>query len=795
MKAVMWHEQVVLDNSDQALMGGDACVLEPTLSKRSASEVMAAAAKVQKRVRRLMLDSGCGIDLIGMHDLTGEEKKLISAYQELLLRTANGKTSTKDLARLKIDGLTELVEAYVLENTPSLLSLGKRCMEHGYRFSWDPYQIPRFFDPSGREIKLELINNIPYLLPTETQIVAANTGHHKFYSAFPAPIVVHEKVVAAGGDDEDDLRVMFPSLAEDNVDSMNVAKKSLSSRAPAAKAKSKAKANAKARPSVPLREERDLRAEAKSLKHLMTHLPKNPYCDACQRAKMVNVKSFRHEGIDGYEFTKFGEHITLDTMVLHGLTNRGINVNGETDAIVFYDFGTGWLDAVPVKSRTNAETLRAFREVIGDLKEVNSFSFDTEREYAPPAVQEMYCDKAREFVSTCRNVGIKVSHSTPGMPRTNAMAEAKVKLVLQGARVALREAGLEAKFWPYAVRHFCMASNLTIEKGESAFKKRFETDRFGGQIIPFGCLVDYFPTPSRRDLKRSPAGDIKLGIGEEDANAAVSSSEEDPESDVGSDVIKMTELLESGMDEDEAIRFFAEIEGRPPRCHCTSLPAETSDESEKEEWFASDEFDPKDLDELVDEDNAPDDEVPDITIDGTGKVQSYRPRGKFSPTSRPGVFLGYHCEVGSEYGKVTILLPILRISSRISTNRVSNRSNVFILPQARSILSRCSRSMKSEHGPCVWMIRLCLTVTPELSPLDTEAKKECSVSMRDELLERLMNHLTRMRSINPKPPMERKLTTGNMTHPLVYGPIMLLHRGRPWLTRVSLLVRLAQFPS
>ena len=70
-----------------------------------------------------------------MHDLTGEERKLVSAYQELLLRTANGKTSTKGLARLKVDGLIELVEAYVLDNTPSLLSLGKRCMEHGYRFS------------------------------------------------------------------------------------------------------------------------------------------------------------------------------------------------------------------------------------------------------------------------------------------------------------------------------------------------------------------------------------------------------------------------------------------------------------------------------------------------------------------------------------------------------------------------------------------------------------------------------------------------------------------------------------
>ena len=33
-------------------------------------------------------------------------------------------------------------------------------------------------------------------------------------------------------------------------------------------------------------EDRTLRAEATSLKHLMTHLPSNPYCRACQVAKM-----------------------------------------------------------------------------------------------------------------------------------------------------------------------------------------------------------------------------------------------------------------------------------------------------------------------------------------------------------------------------------------------------------------------------------------------------------------------------------------------------------------------------
>ena len=43
-------------------------------------------------------------------------------------------------------------------------------------------------------------------------------------------------------------------------------------------------------------------------------------------------------------------------------------------------------------------------------------------------------------------------HSTPGMPGTNGIADSKVELVLHGARFALRQAGLEAKFWPYACR-------------------------------------------------------------------------------------------------------------------------------------------------------------------------------------------------------------------------------------------------------------------------------------------------------------------------------------------------------
>ena len=91
MKAEMWREQVLLDDVDATTLGNDACVLELTLSKWSACEVFAAVVKTIKRVRRLMLDSGCSIDLIGLDDLSREERDLIVQNAKISLRTANGK--------------------------------------------------------------------------------------------------------------------------------------------------------------------------------------------------------------------------------------------------------------------------------------------------------------------------------------------------------------------------------------------------------------------------------------------------------------------------------------------------------------------------------------------------------------------------------------------------------------------------------------------------------------------------------------------------------------------------------
>ena len=108
-----------------------------------------------------------------------------------------------------------------------------------------------------------------------------------------------------------------------------------------------------------LRTEAEWRVDAKTLRHMLTHLAKNPYCPHCQRAKMENVKLRRKGGAAAHDMANFGDLATADTMVLRGLKDRGFH--GEADAIVFYDLATDYLDVLPVQSRSCRNTLEAFR--------------------------------------------------------------------------------------------------------------------------------------------------------------------------------------------------------------------------------------------------------------------------------------------------------------------------------------------------------------------------------------------------------------------------------------------------
>ncbi len=113
--------------------------------------------------RRWLVDTGCPIDLISRDSLHVDELSFVKqAGRGIKLNTANGVTYAEDIVAFQIDGLEDLIEAYILESTPIVMSLGKRCMDYGYSFEWKS-KIATLTTPGGKRIVLDITNDVPYM--------------------------------------------------------------------------------------------------------------------------------------------------------------------------------------------------------------------------------------------------------------------------------------------------------------------------------------------------------------------------------------------------------------------------------------------------------------------------------------------------------------------------------------------------------------------------------------------------------------------------------------------------------
>ena len=101
--------------------------------------IMCITMPIELKDRRFIMDSGSGHDLISS---TRVDRMEIDTYESsrVNFHTADGITSTATMVGLDFDTFNEPARAHVLEDTPSVLSLAKRCMEQGYTLVW----------PSGR---------------------------------------------------------------------------------------------------------------------------------------------------------------------------------------------------------------------------------------------------------------------------------------------------------------------------------------------------------------------------------------------------------------------------------------------------------------------------------------------------------------------------------------------------------------------------------------------------------------------------------------------------------------------
>eukprot|EP00969_Alexandrium_andersonii_P230433 10176200-Alexandrium_andersonii.AAC.1 len=64
--------------------------------------------------------------------------------------TAGGPADADEVVQLFIEEFGQTVEPYILESTPDVISVGMRCVRHGFSFIWPSGQCPYFVLPNGQ---------------------------------------------------------------------------------------------------------------------------------------------------------------------------------------------------------------------------------------------------------------------------------------------------------------------------------------------------------------------------------------------------------------------------------------------------------------------------------------------------------------------------------------------------------------------------------------------------------------------------------------------------------------------
>ena len=95
---------------------------------------------------------------------------------------------------------------------------------------------------------------------------------------------------------------------------------------------------------------RDLRAEAASLEHLMTHTPFNGHCPSCVRAKMVRKPARRVNRDPASTPKKFGDLVNADHIIAH--SDEAMGLTGERDALAVVDRFSNYVDCFPLMTKT-----------------------------------------------------------------------------------------------------------------------------------------------------------------------------------------------------------------------------------------------------------------------------------------------------------------------------------------------------------------------------------------------------------------------------------------------------------
>ena len=219
---------------------------------------------------------------------------------------------------------------------------------------------------------------------------------------------------------------------------------------------------------------RKLKEEAVSMAHLISHRIKNPYCQACVRGKMRHL--YTKKGAFQRELKEWGDVVTLDFVFPEDQMDDDFVMK----MLTVKDIYTNFIGAYPVDTRSEVNVRNSLKFFTGDRK-----------------IKLLYGDNAEEFEKAAETLEIPFDNSVPNRKQTNAIVERTNLYLEDQVATCLVAAGLPPCYWEFALRCYTLLHNTEKVNGQSPRELTFG-EEFQGKRIPFGALVNFKPTSSRK---------------------------------------------------------------------------------------------------------------------------------------------------------------------------------------------------------------------------------------------------------------------------------------------------------
>ena len=251
--------------------------------------------------------------------------------------TAAGEIEVKGELHIHSEALGD-IRAKLLDTDNNIVSVGQRCMDIGYDFHWPPFTPPIITRPDGKKFHCTVRRYVPYVKDdggTLCSLSATGEQSSSSSSSNRAPARDESQQQSAKNEPAVGEAALEAPEQKGHEDQLQPIKKDKND-------------------DVPL-----LKIEATSLYHMMTHSPKNPYCQACQRAKMQRKphRKSKTPVEERRQATEFADLVTGDHIITVAKVDKSID--GKSDGLVLYDVATGYMDCFPAYTKNTEETIQA----------------------------------------------------------------------------------------------------------------------------------------------------------------------------------------------------------------------------------------------------------------------------------------------------------------------------------------------------------------------------------------------------------------------------------------------------